>query len=66
MTWTEYLAEANGLCVFATADGDGEIARTISRLASSDVRLTYTELGDQLNQAARAHIATGLEKGDRF
>jgi acyl-CoA synthetase (AMP-forming)/AMP-acid ligase II len=38
----------------------------LEALVDGDVRLTYTQLGERINQAARAHMATGLEKGDRF
>ena len=38
----------------------------LEALVDGDVRLTYAQLGERINQAARAHIASGLEKGDRF
>src|SRR5690349_12078367 len=38
----------------------------LEALVDGDVRLTYAQLGERLNQAARAHIASGLDKGDRF
>ena len=34
-SWTEYLAEANGLCVFARADGQRDVATAIELLSST-------------------------------
>jgi acyl-CoA synthetase (AMP-forming)/AMP-acid ligase II len=38
----------------------------LEALVDGDVRITYAELGERLNRAARAHMAAGLAKGDRF
>jgi acyl-CoA synthetase (AMP-forming)/AMP-acid ligase II len=35
-------------------------------LVDGDVRLDYAQLGARIDEAARAHIAAGLGKGDRF
>jgi acyl-CoA synthetase (AMP-forming)/AMP-acid ligase II len=40
--------------------------RDLEALVDGDVRLTYGELGARIDQAARAHMAAGLAKGDRF
>jgi HIP---CoA ligase len=38
----------------------------LEALVDGDVRLTYAEYGDRLNESARAHMASGMAKGDRF
>jgi acyl-CoA synthetase (AMP-forming)/AMP-acid ligase II len=38
----------------------------LEALVDGDVRLTYAELGARIDEAARAHMAWGLVKGDRF
>jgi acyl-CoA synthetase (AMP-forming)/AMP-acid ligase II len=38
----------------------------LEALVDGDVRLTYRELGERIDEAARAHMAWGIEKGDRF
>jgi HIP---CoA ligase len=38
----------------------------LEALVDGDLRLTYSELGDRVHEAARAHMAWGMAKGDRF
>jgi acyl-CoA synthetase (AMP-forming)/AMP-acid ligase II len=38
----------------------------LEALVDDDVRLTFAQLGDRLNESARAHMASGMAKGDRF
>jgi acyl-CoA synthetase (AMP-forming)/AMP-acid ligase II len=38
----------------------------LEALVDGDVRLTYAQLGERVDEAARAHMAWGLAKGDRF
>jgi acyl-CoA synthetase (AMP-forming)/AMP-acid ligase II len=40
--------------------------RDLEALVDGDVRMTYGEFGSRIDEAARAHMAWGLEKGDRF
>jgi HIP---CoA ligase len=40
--------------------------RDLEALVDGDIRLTYGELGARVDEAARAHMAWGLAKGDRF
>ncbi|HEX7094817.1 MAG TPA: FadD3 family acyl-CoA ligase [Acidimicrobiales bacterium] len=38
----------------------------LEALVDGDVRLTFAQLGDRVHEAARAHIASGMQPGDRF
>ena len=38
----------------------------LEALVDGDVRLTFREYGDAIDRAAKAHIASGLEHGERF
>ncbi|HEV8297658.1 MAG TPA: FadD3 family acyl-CoA ligase [Acidimicrobiales bacterium] len=38
----------------------------LEALVDGDVRLNYAEYGDRINESARAHMASSMQKGDRF
>ena len=40
--------------------------RDLEALVDGDVRLTFAELGARVDEAARAHMAWGIDPGDRF